>query len=80
MRGSSLARSPPRAFPVLGSAASRLSGGGAPIRKWTLSLMALSTLATACAPQEYHANTPARYQTAAGCAQVNRDNLYAAAG
>ncbi len=50
------------------------------MRKWTLSLMALSMLATACAPQEYHANTPAQYQTAASCAQVNRDNLYAAAG
>ncbi len=39
-----------------------------------------SILAAACAPQEYHANTPARYQSADSCAQVNRDNLYAAAG
>jgi polar amino acid transport system substrate-binding protein len=45
-----------------------------------LALAALSMLAAACAPQEYHANTPAQYQTAASCAQVNRDNLYAAAG
>jgi polar amino acid transport system substrate-binding protein len=37
-------------------------------------------LVAACAPQEYHADTPAHYQSAAGCAQVNRDNLYAAAG
>jgi polar amino acid transport system substrate-binding protein len=50
------------------------------MRKWTLSMMALSMLATTCAPQEYTANTPAQYQTAASCAQVNRDNLYAAAG
>ncbi|HEX6581812.1 MAG TPA: ABC transporter substrate-binding protein, partial [Actinomycetota bacterium] len=34
----------------------------------------------ACAPQEYHADTPAQYQSAAGCAQVNRDHLEAAAG
>jgi polar amino acid transport system substrate-binding protein len=45
-----------------------------------LALATLSMLAAACAPQEYHANTPAQYQTAASCAQVNRDNLYAAAG
>ena len=50
------------------------------MRKWILALAVLSMLAAACAPQEYHANTPAQYQTAASCAQVNRDNLYAAAG
>jgi polar amino acid transport system substrate-binding protein len=37
-------------------------------------------LVVACAPQAYQADTPAQYQSAAGCAQVNRDNLYAAAG
>ena len=37
-------------------------------------------LAAACAPQEYHADTPSLYETAASCAQVNRDNLYTAAG
>jgi polar amino acid transport system substrate-binding protein len=49
------------------------------MRRWTVRLVVLSWLA-ACAPQEYHADTPAQYQSAAGCAQVNRDNLYAAAG
>jgi polar amino acid transport system substrate-binding protein len=49
-------------------------------RKWAPGLAVLSLLAAACAPQEYHANTPAQYQTAASCAQVNRDNLYTAAG
>jgi polar amino acid transport system substrate-binding protein len=49
-------------------------------RRWALRLAVLSLLTAACAPQEYHADTPAQYQTAAGCAQVNRDNLYAAAG
>jgi len=48
--------------------------------KWILGLAALSLLSSACAPQEYHADTPSQYQTAASCAQVNRDNLYAAAG
>jgi polar amino acid transport system substrate-binding protein len=48
--------------------------------RWTLRLTILSLLAAACAPQEYRADTPTQYQTAAGCAQVNRDNLYAAAG
>jgi polar amino acid transport system substrate-binding protein len=52
---------------------------GAALR-WTLSLAVLSMLVAACAPQEYQADTPAQYQSAAGCAQVNRDNLYAAAG
>jgi polar amino acid transport system substrate-binding protein len=37
-------------------------------------------LAVACAPQQFSAQTPAAYQSAANCAQVNRDNLYAAAG
>jgi polar amino acid transport system substrate-binding protein len=37
-------------------------------------------LAVTCAPQEYHADTPSVYETAANCAQVNRDNLYTAAG
>ena len=50
------------------------------MRAWTLRLVVLSMLAAACAPQEYHADTPTQYQTADGCAQVNRDNLYAAAG
>jgi polar amino acid transport system substrate-binding protein len=50
------------------------------MRKWTLGLMMASMLVAACAPQEYRADTPAQYQSAAGCAQVNRDNLYAAAG
>lgn len=50
------------------------------MRKWTLGLIMASMLVAACAPQEYHADTPAQYQSAAGCAQVNRDNLYAAAG
>jgi polar amino acid transport system substrate-binding protein len=50
------------------------------MRKWILALAVLSMLAATCAAQEYHANTPAQYQTAASCAQVNRDNLYAAAG
>ena len=49
------------------------------MRRCALWLAVLSMLA-ACAPQEYHAETPAQYQSAAGCAQVNRDNLYAAAG
>ncbi|HET6792151.1 MAG TPA: ABC transporter substrate-binding protein [Actinomycetota bacterium] len=50
------------------------------MRRCALWLAVLSTLVAACAPQEYHADTPAQYQSAAGCAQVNRDNLYAAAG
>jgi polar amino acid transport system substrate-binding protein len=50
------------------------------MRNWTLRLAVLSLLAAACAPQEYSADTPAQYLTADGCAQVNRDNLYAAAG
>ncbi len=49
-------------------------------RRWARRLAVLSMLAAACAPQEYHANTPSEYQTAANCAQVNRDNLYTAAG
>jgi polar amino acid transport system substrate-binding protein len=43
-------------------------------------LAALAMLAVTCAPQEYHADTPSQYETAASCAQVNRDNLYTAAG
>jgi polar amino acid transport system substrate-binding protein len=43
---------------------------------WTLRLAVLSMLAAACAPQEYEPQTPARYQSAASCLQVNRDNLY----
>jgi polar amino acid transport system substrate-binding protein len=50
------------------------------MRKWTLRLALLSILAVACARQQYYADTPAVYQTADGCAQVNRDNLYAGAG
>jgi polar amino acid transport system substrate-binding protein len=50
------------------------------MRKWILALAVLSMLTGACATQEYHAQTPAAYQTAASCLQVNRDNLYAAAG
>ena len=50
------------------------------MRNWTLRLAVPSLLAAACAPQEYDADTPAQYLTADGCAQVNRDNLYAAAG
>jgi polar amino acid transport system substrate-binding protein len=49
-------------------------------RRWAPRLAVLSLLVAACAPQEYRANTPAQYQTAASCAQVNRDNLYTAAG
>ena len=40
----------------------------------------LSLVAAACGRQVYHPDTPSQYLTAAGCAQVNRDNLYAAAG
>jgi polar amino acid transport system substrate-binding protein len=47
---------------------------------WTLWLAALSLLAATCAVQEYRPDTPSQYLTADGCAQVNRDNLYAAAG
>jgi polar amino acid transport system substrate-binding protein len=50
------------------------------MRKRILSLAMLAPLAAACAPQEYQADTPSQYQSAAGCAQVNRDNLEAAAG
>ena len=50
------------------------------MRKWIHALAAMSLLVAACAPQEYHADTPSQYQTADSCAQVNRDNLYAAAG
>jgi polar amino acid transport system substrate-binding protein len=48
--------------------------------RWIPALAAVVMLAAACAPQEYHADTPSRYATAASCAQVNRDNLYTAAG
>ena len=41
------------------------------MQKWTLRLVLLSLLAAACAPQKYQADTPAQYQTAASCAQVN---------
>lgn len=47
------------------------------MRNWTLRLAVLSLLVAACTPQEYDADTPAQYLTADGCAQVNRDNLYA---
>lgn len=50
------------------------------MRRCALWLAILSMTVAACAPQEYHADTPAQYQSAAGCAQVNRDNLHAAAG
>jgi polar amino acid transport system substrate-binding protein len=50
------------------------------MRKWIHALAAMSLLVAACAPKEYHADAPSQYQTAASCAQVNRDNLYAAAG
>jgi polar amino acid transport system substrate-binding protein len=46
------------------------------MRKWILALAALSLLAATCAPQEYHAQTPTAYLTAANCLQVNRDHLY----
>ena len=49
------------------------------VRKQILPSVALSLLA-ACGVQEYHADTPSQYLSAAGCAQVNRDNLAAAAG
>ena len=58
----------------------RLGGALAALGTWTITLALLSMLSAACAPREYHADTPAHYQTAASCAQVNRDNLYAAAG
>jgi polar amino acid transport system substrate-binding protein len=48
--------------------------------RWITVLAALVMLAAACAPQEYQADTPSQYETAASCAQVNRDNLYTAAG
>src|SRR5919106_3603127 len=54
--------------------------GSCRMRKGILRLAVLSLLSAACAPQEYHADTPTAYQSAASCAQVNRDNLYAAAG
>ena len=50
------------------------------MRKWIHALAAMSLLGATCAPQEYHADTPSQYQTADSCAQVNRDNLHAAAG
>ena len=50
------------------------------MRKWIHALAAMSLLVAACAPQEYHADTPSQYETADSCAQVNRDNLHAAAG
>ncbi len=50
------------------------------MRKRTLSVTMVAALAAACAPQQYRADTPSQYQSAAGCAQVNRDNLEAAAG
>lgn len=50
------------------------------MRRCALWLVTLSMLVAGCAPQEYHADTPAQYLSAAGCGQVNRDNLYAAAG
>ncbi len=50
------------------------------MRTWIFRLAVVPLLAAACAPREYQANTPAKYQTAASCAQVNRDNLYTAAG
>ena len=37
-------------------------------------------LAAACAPQEYHRQTPAVYLSAAGCLQVNQDYLYTTGG
>jgi polar amino acid transport system substrate-binding protein len=46
------------------------------MRKWILALAVLSMLAAACAPQEYHVQTPTEFQTAASCLQVNRDDLY----
>jgi polar amino acid transport system substrate-binding protein len=56
---------------------SSVPGIGASLRTWTTGLAVLSSLAVACAPREYHADTPAAYQTAAGCLQSNQDNLYA---
>jgi polar amino acid transport system substrate-binding protein len=64
------------AFPVMLEQDRKETG----LRRWAPRLAVLSMLAAACAPQQYHANTPAQYQTAASCAQVNRDNLYTAAG
>jgi polar amino acid transport system substrate-binding protein len=64
------------AFPVMLEHDRKTTGW----RRWTPRLAVLSMLVAACTPQEYHANTPAEYQTAASCAQVNRDNLYTAAG
>jgi polar amino acid transport system substrate-binding protein len=46
------------------------------MRKWILAQAALSMLVGACAPQEYHAQTPTAYLTAASCLQVNRDHLH----
>src|SRR5688572_17928074 len=73
------AADPARADP-LSSAPPRIPRADASIRTWTLRLALLSLLMAACAPQRYRADTPSEYQTAASCAQVNRDNLYAAAG
>jgi polar amino acid transport system substrate-binding protein len=50
------------------------------MRKRIFSLTMVAALSAACAPQEYEADTPSQYQSADGCAQVNRDNLEAAAG
>ena len=54
--------------------------GSAPTWRWTLAIVALSTVAAGCAAPEYHADTPSVYTTAANCLQSNRDNLQAAAG
>jgi polar amino acid transport system substrate-binding protein len=42
-----------------------------------LARVAVLSILVACSPQEYHADTPAQYQTAAGCLQSNQDRLYA---
>jgi polar amino acid transport system substrate-binding protein len=40
------------------------------------SVVVFSLLAVACAPQRYHPDVPAQYETAHACAQVNQDNFY----
>jgi len=52
---------------------------GASMRK-IVALAAMSLLAITCAPQEYHADTPSSYRTAANCIVSNRDNLYTTGG
>src|SRR5262245_2891321 len=49
-------------------------------RAVTLGMMVLPLLAAACGVEEYHADIPDRFTTAANCLQSYRDTLQAAAG